>query len=214
MPITADFTRTCRARSQSPLEGSRKILPGVPDGETVLSERALAERFGEVVVPHLGDALSLARWLTGNAADAEDVVQEACLKAHAGIAGYAGGNARAWLLAIVRNASYTWLARNRPRGVVAVGDLADLDDVAAAPDSDADSPEAALIAKADTAAVEAAIARLPQPFRETLVLRDINGLSYREIATMLGVPQGTVMSRLARARGLLVSDLGGHHERA
>lgn len=174
----------------------------------------MAERFGEVVLPHLGDALSLARWLTGNAADAEDVVQEACLKAHAGIAGYAGGNARAWLLAIVRNASYTWMARNRPRSVIAVGDLADLDDVAAAPDSDADSPEAALIAKADTAAVEAAIARLPQPFRETLVLRDINGLSYREIATMLGVPQGTVMSRLARARGLLMSDLGGHHERA
>jgi RNA polymerase sigma-70 factor (ECF subfamily) len=180
----------------------------VPDGETVLSERVLAERFGEVVLPHLGDALSLARWLTGNAADAEDVVQEACLKAHAGIAGYAGGNARAWLLAIVRNASYSWMARNRPRGVVAVGDLADLDDVALPPDSDADSPEAALIAKADTAAVEAAIARLPQPFRETLVLRDINGLSYREIATMLGVPQGTVMSRLARARGLLMSDLG------
>jgi len=208
MPITADFTRTCRARSPSPLEGSRKTLPGVPDGETVLSERVLAERFGEVVLPHLGDALSLARWLTGNAADAEDVVQEACLKAHAGIAGYAGGNARAWLLAIVRNASYSWMARNRPRGVVAVGDLADLDDVALPPDNDADSPEAALIAKADTAAVEAAIARLPQPFRETLVLRDINGLSYREIATMLGVPQGTVMSRLARARGLLMSDLG------
>ncbi|WP_446720902.1 sigma-70 family RNA polymerase sigma factor [Mesorhizobium sp. 131-2-1] len=173
-----------------------------------MSERVLAERFGEVVLPHLGDALSLARWLTGNAADAEDVVQEACLKAHAGIAGYAGGNARAWLLAIVRNASYSWMARNRPRGVVAVGDLADLDDVALPPDSAADSPEAALIAKADTAAVEAAIARLPQPFRETLVLRDINGLSYREIATMLGVPQGTVMSRLARARGLLMSDLG------
>ncbi|RUU13984.1 sigma-70 family RNA polymerase sigma factor [Mesorhizobium sp. USDA-HM6] len=175
----------------------------------------LAARFAEVVLPHLGDALSLARWLTGNTADAEDVVQEACLKAHAGIAGFAGGNPRAWLLAIVRNASYTWMARNRPRAVVAVGGLADLEDVSPPPDSDSDTPEAALIAKANSAMMEAAIARLPDVFRETLVLRDINGLSYREIAAMLGVPQGTVMSRLARARSLLMTDIGGrHHEPA
>ncbi|TIV45427.1 MAG: RNA polymerase subunit sigma, partial [Mesorhizobium sp.] len=90
-------------------------MAGAPDGGTVLSEKMLAARFAEVVLPHLGDALSLARWLTGNTADAEDVVQEACLKAHAGIAGFAGGNARAWLLTIVRNASYTWMAKNRPR---------------------------------------------------------------------------------------------------
>ena len=113
---------------------------------------------------------------------------------------YAGGNARAWLLTIVRNASYTWLARNRPRGVVAVGDLGDLDEMARGTrhrPAGQDGPEASLIAKADTAALEAAIAALPQPFRETLVLRDINGLSYREISAMLGVPIGTVMSRLA-----------------
>ncbi|MDG4878591.1 sigma-70 family RNA polymerase sigma factor [Mesorhizobium sp. WSM4935] len=189
-------------------------MAGEPGGGTVLSEKMLAARFAEVVLPHLGDALSLARWLTGNQADAEDVVQEACLKAHAGIAGFAGGNPRAWLLTIVRNASYTWMAKNRPRSVVAVGDLADLDDVSPPPDND-DGPEAALIAKANSAAVEAAMAGLPQSFRETLVLRDINGLSYREIAAMLGVPQGTVMSRLARARGLLMTELGGrHHEPA
>ena len=177
----------------------------------MLSEKALAERFGEVVLPHLGDALALARWLTGNATDAEDVVQEACVKAHAGIAGYAGGNARAWLLTIVRNTAYTWMSRNRPHGMLAVGDLGDLGEMAAAHGTglpDEDGPEASLIARADTAALEAAIAALPQPFRETLVLRDINGLSYREIAAMLGVPMGTVMSRLARARGLLVSALG------
>ncbi|MER8396688.1 sigma-70 family RNA polymerase sigma factor [Mesorhizobium sp. M0306] len=183
----------------------------MPGDATVLNQEAAAERFREVVLPHLADALALARWLTGNAADAEDVVQEACLKAHAGIAGYAGGNGRAWLLAIVRNACYSWLARNRPRSIVAVGDLNDLDDMTAAygvglPDTD--SPEASLIAKVDAAALEAAIAALPQQFRETLVLRDINGLSYREIATLLGVPLGTVMSRLARARGLLISQLG------
>ncbi|MER8575316.1 sigma-70 family RNA polymerase sigma factor [Mesorhizobium sp. M1338] len=177
----------------------------------MLSSNAQADRFREVVMPHLADALSLARWLTGNATDAEDVVQDACMKAHANIAGYAGGNARAWLLTIVRNACYTWLARNRPRSIVSVGDLSDLDEVSAAhaadlPDSE--SPEASLIAKADTAALEAAIAALPQPFRETLVLRDINGLAYRDIAAMLGVPIGTVMSRVARARGLLISDLG------
>lgn len=203
----AIFTRASRDTPPPPAERGRGALAGAPDGGTVLSEKMLAARFAEVVLPHLGDALSLARWLTGNPADAEDVVQEACLKAHAGIAGFAGGNPRAWLLTIVRNASYTWMARNRPRGVVSVGDLADLDDVS--PPDNSDSPEAALIAKANSAAVEAAIARLPEAFRETLVLRDINGLSYREIAAMLGVPQGTVMSRLARARSLLMTELGG-----
>ena len=111
----------------------------------------------------------------------------------------------------MRNASYTWLSRNRPRDLVVVGDLADLDELAVVRETAAtttDSPEAALIAKADTAALEAAIAGLPHPFREALVLRDINGLGYREIATVLGVPIGTVMSRLSRARGLLLSGLG------
>jgi RNA polymerase sigma-70 factor (ECF subfamily) len=176
-----------------------------------LSGKSSAERFGEVVLPHLADAVAFARWLTGSREDAEDVVQEACLKAYAGIDTYAGGNARAWLLAIVRNVSYTWLAKNRPRALVVVGDLADLDEFAAGRETetaDPEGPEAALIAKADTAALEAAIADLPHPFREVLVLRDINGLTYREIAAMLGVPLGTVMSRLSRARGLLMSELG------
>lgn len=175
----------------------------------MLGDKASAERFGEVVVPYLADALALARWLTGNVDDAEDVVQEACLKAHKGLASYAGGNARAWLLTIVRNTSYAWLARNHPRRIVAVGDLADLDALAANAETGADTPEAALIAKADTAALEAAITMLPHPFREVLVLRDINGLSYREIAAMLHLPLGTVMSRLSRARGLLMAELGG-----
>lgn len=165
-----------------------------------------------MVLPHLGDALALARWLTGNVDDAEDVVQEACLKAYKGLATYAGGNARAWLLTIVRNASYAWLARNHPRRIVAVGDLADLDALAAgtAAGADApDTPETALIAKADAAALEAGIMALPHPFREILVLRDVNSLSYREIAAMLHLPLGTVMSRLSRARGLLMAELGG-----
>lgn len=176
----------------------------------VLNRKSSDERFGEVVLPHLADALGLARWLTGNAVDAEDVVQDACLKAYAGIDTYAGGSARAWLLTIVRNASYTWLAKNRPRSLVVAGDLADLDELSAGREAGAepDGPEAALIAKADAAALEAAISSLPHPFREVLVLRDINGLAYREIAAMLGLPLGTVMSRLSRARGLLMSELG------
>ncbi len=187
-----------------------RAVPGEPDDAAVLSDKASAERFGEVVLPHLSDALALARWLTGNADDAEDVVQEACLKAHKGLASYAGGNARAWLLTIVRNVSYAWLARNHPRRIVAVGDLADLDALAVPAEAGADTPEAALIAKADAVALEAAITMLPHPFREVLVLRDVNGLSYREIAGMLHLPLGTVMSRLSRARGLLISELRGN----
>lgn len=177
----------------------------------MLSGKASAGRFGEVVLPHLGDALSLARWLTGNATDAEDVVQEACLKAHAGLGAYAGGNARAWLLTIVRNTSYSWLARNRPRNVVMAGDMADIDELVGSGNDPelAGGPEAALIAKSDRAALEAAIAALPHPFREVIVLRDVNDLAYREIAAVLDLPLGTVMSRLARARATLISKLGG-----
>jgi len=154
-------------------------------------------------MPHLDDAYALARWLSGNSADAEDIVQEACLRALRGLDRYAGGNARAWLLAITRNTTFTWLARNRPKAVVISGEIENLP-----PPDDAATPEEALIAKADAAAIELAIAALPQPFKETLVLRDINGLSYREIAEIISVPLGTVMSRLARARGLLMVALG------
>jgi RNA polymerase sigma-70 factor (ECF subfamily) len=161
------------------------------------------DHFAAVVMPHLDDAYALARWLSGNSADAEDIVQEACLRALRGLDRYAGGNARAWLLAITRNTAFTWLARNRPKAVVISDEIENL------PRSDdAATPEEALIAKADAAAIELAIAALPPPFKETLVLRDINGLSYRDIAEITGAPVGTVMSRLARARGLLMAALG------
>ena len=167
-------------------------------------------RFSDVVVAHLDDAYRLARWVTGNRVDAEDVVQEACLRAFRGMAGYASTNGRAWLLAIVRNAAYDWLRKNRPASIVHVEDLEAVErtlprDAAAAP---GDDPERALMARADEARLEAAIAGLPTVFRETLVLRDLQGLDYREIATITGVPIGTVMSRLARARGRLVAILG------
>jgi RNA polymerase sigma factor (sigma-70 family) len=166
-------------------------------------------RFAAVVLPHLDDAYALARSFTRNRADAEDVVQEACLRAFRGIGGFAGGNARAWLLSIVRNTAFTWLGKNRAAALVVVDDLEGLEHAQAIPhDPDAETPETALIAKTDRARLEAAIAALPAPFRETLVLRDVQGLDYREIAEVTDVPIGTVMSRLARARRRLIANIG------
>src|SRR6202163_3533099 len=156
-------------------------------GDAVDREDSKA-RFTKVVMPHLDDAFGLARWLTGNRADAEDVVQEACLRALRGIAGFAGVNSRAWTLAIVRNAAHDWLRKNRSPAVIHVDDL-EATKRRRAGDADAwapDTPEAALIARADEARLEAAIAGLPTVFRETLVLRDVQGLDYREIATITG----------------------------
>jgi RNA polymerase sigma factor (sigma-70 family) len=167
-------------------------------------------RFERIVQPHLGDAFALARWITGDRADAEDVVQDACLRAFRAINGYAGGNTRAWVLTIVRNAAYTWLARNRNAVVTAVDDLAATEHANAnlaeafAGGTYAANPESDLIALADALKLEAAIATLPPQFRDTLVLRDIQGLDYREIAAVTDVPVGTVMSRLARARQRLI----------
>lgn len=168
-----------------------------------------------MVVPHLDDAFAVARWLTGTRADAEDVVQDACLRVFRGIGGFAGGNARAWVLTIVRHAAYSWLRRNRSAALIMVKDLEAVERVHADPaDPQHATPETELIAKADAARLEAAIAALPAPFKETLVLRDIQGLGYREIALASEVPIGTVMSRLARARrrasGSLQSGIAGH----
>jgi RNA polymerase sigma factor (sigma-70 family) len=170
-------------------------------------------RFRSVVVPHLSDAYALARWLTGDRADAEDVVQEACLRAFRAIGTFAGVNSRAWVLTIVRHAAYTWLGKNRSAALVMVDDLEAVEQReagrgAAPPEAAPQTPESALIAKADAARLEKAIAELPVPFRETLVLRDIQGLDYREIADVTKVPIGTVMSRLARARRRLMARIG------
>ena len=169
-------------------------------------------RFASVVLPHLADAYALARWLTGDRADAEDVVQEACLRAFRGIGGFAGVNARAWVLTIVRHAAYTWLGKNRSASLVMVDDLEALEQKQSSPGAAfqqaPQTPEAELIAKADARRLEAAIAELPVPFRETLVLRDVQGLDYREISEVTKVPIGTVMSRLARARRRLIERIG------
>ncbi len=161
--------------------------------------------FEALVMPHLSDAYALARWLTKNHADAEDVVQEACLRAFRSLSGYAGGNPKAWLLMIVRNTAYSWLEKNRRPGTVSVEALDEGDRVRFErgnewSDAGSTTPEIVMIANADAAQLQAAIESLPVEFRETLVLRDIHGLEYREIARIVAAPVGTVMSRLSRAR--------------
>ncbi len=204
--LGAQFSRkTCR-RDQARWYkiGTAKLRhQDLRNGLPLLTKTPSNEHFAVLVLPHLDDAYALARWLTGNSADAEDIVQEACVRALRGLDRYSGGNARAWLLTITRNTAFTWMARNRPKALLVTEDIEAL-----APADDAATPEEALIEKADAAAIERVIGALPPPFKETLVLRDINGLSYREIAEITNVPVGTVMSRLARARGLLMAALG------
>lgn len=184
----------------------RLVATGTQDSLSGLDDNA---RFRSVVMPHIDEAYRLAHWLTGNRTDAEDVVQDASLRAFRAIREFAGGNPRAWLLSIVRNTAYSWLRKNRPATVVTVEDLAAVELEQSNPsDPNSDTPEAALIAKVDTEQLRAAIAALPSPFRETLVLRDVEGLDYREIAEATEVPIGTVMSRLARARRRLISTIG------
>ena len=162
-------------------------------------------RFTEVFVPYLVDAFRLARWLAGSRADAEDIVQEASMRAFKNIRGFSGGNPRAWVLTIVRNTSYSWLAKNRPKDVVLSDDL-DQDhreQIEQVGTQEMQTPETALIAKLEAEQVRKAMAALPAPFREVLVLREIHDLDYRTIAEVAALPIGTVMSRLARARRLL-----------
>jgi RNA polymerase sigma factor (sigma-70 family) len=161
-------------------------------------------RFKSVVLPHLDGAYALARWLTGSRADSEDVVQDACLRALRSIGSFSNGNARAWVLTIVRHTAYDWLHKNRPAVLVPVEDVGALKRTQFE-ESDFETSETELIAQEDATRLEAATAALPTPFRETLVLREVQGLSYREIAEVTEVSIGTVMSRLARARGRISS---------
>jgi RNA polymerase sigma factor (sigma-70 family) len=188
---------------------SAGVGPSVQDVDTDANASGDYTRFTSVVLPHLDDAYNLAYWLTGNRADAEDVVQDAVLRAFRAIQRFAGGSARAWLLSIVRNTAFSWLRKNRRSTVITVEDLEAVEIAFARPgDPDADTPELALIAQTNAECLRAAIAALPTPFRETLVLREIQGLNYREIAEATEVPIGTVMSRLARARGRVIAVIG------
>jgi len=165
-------------------------------------EEAQLERFERMVLPHLDAAYNLARWLTRNDHDAEDVVQEAYLRAFEFFRGFYGTEGRAWLLTIVRNTCYSWLRRNRAGEVATPFDEEIHSEFQASA-----SPEELLLEKADREHVQGALEELPLEFREALVLREFEGLSYKEIADVSGVPLGTVMSRLARARDRLKEGL-------
>ena len=168
--------------------------------------------FEEVVLPHLDAAFNYARWLTKNDADAEDVLQDASVRALRFFSSLRSENARAWLLTIVRN---TWYGRFPRRAGGSVTTVTDEDTTDNRADVSLD-PEAQLIQQQTVESVRRALEALPTDFREVLVLRELEGLSYKEIAAIVGVPLGTVMSRLARARERLAgalgtSDLSGGH---
>src|SRR5450755_244814 len=156
-------------------------------------------RCAELVLPHLNSAYNLARWLSRNDADAEDIVQDAFERALRYASGLQGTHAKAWFLTIVRHACYDWIGRNRPSELMR-GDGTEA--IEAAVDS-RPTPEETAIAEADAQALVRAIAALPVGFREVLLLREQEDMSYRDIARIVDIPIGTVMSRLARARGLL-----------
>lgn len=170
-----------------------------------MPNRSPATRFEETVLPHLDAAYNLARWLTRNHDDAEDVMQDAVLRAYRFFGGCRPGDARPWLLRIVRNAAYDWLRANRPAEVRGFADVAPDDSDGTSYTEDvfheaADDPEAATLRAADRQLLNRLIADLPAEYREAVVLRELEDLSYREIADVTGVPVGTVMSRLSRAR--------------
>ena len=169
-----------------------------------LSSQGRTRRFGDLALPHLDSAYNLARWLTRDDHDAQDVVQEAYLRAFRSFGSFRGDNARPWLLAIVRNTCYTWLKQHRRAEVEVPYD----DEVHGGEDGALDvNPEAILARLDDVRLVDEALQRLPVGYREVVVLRDIEDLSYKEIARVAGLPIGTVMSRLARGRRLLVTHL-------
>ncbi len=160
-----------------------------------MQEQDRVALFEQTILPHLDAAYNLARWLTRRDQDAEDVVQEAFLRAFKFFDGFHGGDSRAWLLMIVRNTCYTWLRQNRTPEPPAAFDE-DLHEV----ECESSNPEAWLQRSADQQLLEHALEALPAEFREVIALRELESLSYKEIAYVTQTPVGTVMSRLARAR--------------
>jgi RNA polymerase sigma-70 factor (ECF subfamily) len=150
-------------------------------------------RFEQLVLPHLDAAFNLARWLLRSRADAEDVAQEAMLRSYRFFSGFRGGDARAWLLQIVRNTCYAWLEKNRPREL-----MTEFDEQAHGPR--VPTPEALAMAGEDQARLSRALESLTARHREVIVLRELEGCSYKEIAGITGIPIGTVMSAISRAR--------------
>ena len=194
------------------LEGSDQLSGQQRMSVPVVQNKDERAAFDEVFLPHLPEAYRLAQWLTGSASDAEDIVQEAALRAYRGIKTFGAVNARAWSLTIVRNTAFSWLAKNRPRTVVFMNDLSAAEQQELEHEGPhgtrIETPEEIALFKADAEQVQKALAQLPAQFREVIVLREINQMNYRDIAEITNVPIGTVMSRLSRGRQLLIALLG------
>jgi len=167
-------------------------------------EHGHTTNFEQAVLPHLDVAYNLARWLMRNEQDAQDAVQEAYLRAFRFFPGFRGGDGRSWLMKIVRNTCYTILRANRT-----MQDATEFDETVLIPDSQALNPEQAALQNDSDSSVRQAVESLPTGFREVLILREIEGMSYKEIAEITGMPAGTVMSSLSRARGRLRRALAG-----
>lgn len=169
-----------------------------------LDDQTTGARFEAAVLPHLDAAYNLARWLTRDEHAAQDVVQEAYLRALKFFGSFRGGDGRAWILAIVRNACFDWLRLRRAQDLHDSFDedihSPSLDRPAGSMGSEAADPESSAASSATAEGLGNALAQLPPEYREALVLRELEGLSYKEIASITAVPIGTVMSRLARAR--------------
>jgi RNA polymerase sigma factor (sigma-70 family) len=165
-------------------------------GAARILDNSKTRRFRQAILPHLDAAYNLARWLVRNEQDAQDVAQEACLRALTFFDNFHGEDGRGWLLAIVRNTCYTWLRKNRAPDL-AVPDVA----------TEQANPEELQLQKADAEILRQALDRLPAEFREVLILRELEGLSYKQLARIMEIPMGTVMSRLVRARKRLLDIL-------
>jgi RNA polymerase sigma factor (sigma-70 family) len=170
-----------------------------------MADPVIAQRFEKLVLPHMNSAFNVARWLTHNDQDAQDVVQEAYLRAFRFFGGFRGEDARAWLLSIVRNTFYTWHQQNRGHAADTTEFEEDMHSLETGTAEHDDSPEAMLIRSQSQKRVHKALQSLRLEYREVIVLRELEELSYKEIAAIVGIPMGTVMSRLGRARQQLAA---------
>jgi RNA polymerase sigma factor (sigma-70 family) len=206
----------CTGTENAVVKG-RSEGPDYPSGQQRMSVPIVQNKdqraaFDEVFLPHMAEAYRLAHWLTGSPSDAEDIVQEAALRAFRGIKTFGALNARAWSLTIVRNTAFSWLAKNKPKKVVYMNDLSAAEqqelEYEGLHGTRIETPEEIVLFKADAEEVQKALAKLPPQFREVIILREINQMNYRDIAEITDVPIGTVMSRLSRGRQLLITLLG------
>src|SRR5437879_2511105 len=194
------------------LEGPDRLSGPQQASVPIVQNKDERSAFDEVFLPHMAEAFRLAQWLTGNAYDAEDVVQDAALRAFRGIKGFGAVNARAWSLTIVRNTAYSWLMKNRPKAVVYTDDLSVTEQQELEHEGPqgtrVETPEEIALFKADAEEVQHALAQLPAHSRKVIVLREVNQLNYRDIAEITNAPIGTVTSRPPRGKHRMIALLG------